>query len=146
MKNLFEICSGSCNQTSEVSETSEVSKIYSQAFSNMFNAYAKAINKRYGRTGSLFQTRFGRKRITSNEHLVHLIHYIHFNPQRHGFIRDYRQYPHSSYRLFLTDKNTRLKKEEVIEWFGGLEGFQEFHDGYQDEDTACIRSYIVDDK
>ena len=30
------------------------------AFSNFFNAYAKAINKAYGRTGSLFQHPFGR--------------------------------------------------------------------------------------
>jgi REP element-mobilizing transposase RayT len=146
MKNLFEICSGSCNQNSEVSETSEDSKIYSQAFSNMFNAYVKAINKRYSRTGSLFQTRFGRKRIMSNEHLVHIIHYIHFNPQKHGFIKDYRQYPHSSYRTFLSDQNTRLKKEEIIEWFGGLEGFQRFHDEYRNEINDCIRNYIIDDK
>lgn len=32
----------------------------SQAFSNFFNAYVKAINKAYGRTGALFQRPFGR--------------------------------------------------------------------------------------
>src|SRR5687767_15940755 len=32
-------------------------------FANLFNAYAKAINTRYNRTGSLFQERFRRKEI-----------------------------------------------------------------------------------
>jgi len=32
-----------------------------QPFSNLFNSYAKAFNKRYGRTGSLFRVRFRRE-------------------------------------------------------------------------------------
>jgi len=47
-------------QTTQVSKTFNASskkKIFdpSQSFSNLFNAYAKAINKGYGRTGSLFE-------------------------------------------------------------------------------------------
>ena len=38
----------------------------SQQFSNLLNAYAKAINKAYDRTGSLFQNPFGRIEVTSN--------------------------------------------------------------------------------
>ncbi len=37
-----------------------------QAFGNLFNAYAKAINNRYRRTGSLFQHPFGRIPVESN--------------------------------------------------------------------------------
>ena len=36
----------------------------SQQFGNLFNAYAKAINKTYRRTGSLFQHPFGRIPVT----------------------------------------------------------------------------------
>src|SRR6516225_5320626 len=32
-----------------------------QGFSNIFNTYAKSINRAHERTGSLFQERFGRK-------------------------------------------------------------------------------------
>jgi hypothetical protein len=32
-----------------------------QAFGNLGNAYTKATNKAYGRTGSLFENPFGRK-------------------------------------------------------------------------------------
>ena len=37
----------------------------SQCFGNLFNAYAKAINKAYGRTGALFQRPFGRIEVAS---------------------------------------------------------------------------------
>ena len=38
----------------------------SQQFGNLFNAYTKAINNAYGRTGSLFQNPFGRILVTSD--------------------------------------------------------------------------------
>ena len=41
----------------------------SQHFSNFFNSYTKSINKAYQRTGSLFEKRFGRILIESNEQL-----------------------------------------------------------------------------
>ncbi|WBL22845.1 transposase [Zunongwangia sp. HRR-M8] len=37
--------------------------VLSKSFSNLFNAYAKAINKAYNRNGSLFQDRFSRIQI-----------------------------------------------------------------------------------
>ena len=48
----------------------------SQAFSNLFSTYTKAINKAYQRTGSLFQKPFRRVLVTSDEHLFHLVTYI----------------------------------------------------------------------
>jgi putative transposase len=69
----------------------------SQQFSNLFIAYAKAINKSYGRAGILFQDRFRRKEISSDRYFADLVFYIHFNPQRHGITNDYRLYPFSSF-------------------------------------------------
>ena len=66
----------------------------SQQFGNLFNAYAKAINRAYGRTGSLFQHPFGRVPVTSDAYLVQLVAYIHRNPQRHGFVDDFRDWPY----------------------------------------------------
>lgn len=59
----------------------------SNAFSNFFNAYAKAINKAYGRSGSLFRHPFGRLPVLTQTYLTRLVCYIHFNPQRHGLVR-----------------------------------------------------------
>jgi REP element-mobilizing transposase RayT len=75
-------------------------KSASQTFSNLFNAYAKAINKAYGRTGPLFERPFKRIPVTDRDYFARLLIYIHQNPQRHGLIEDYRAWPYSSYGVF----------------------------------------------
>jgi len=95
----------------------------SGVFSNFFNAYAKAINKAYGRTGSLFQHPFGRTPVLTQSYLMQAVRYIHFNPQKHGLVGDFRTWPYSSYRAHLSTQATRLCRDEVLEWFGGRQGF-----------------------
>jgi len=58
----------------------------SKQFSHFFNAYTQSINKRYHRTGSLFEKNFERKQITSESYFQKLIYYIHNNPVHHGFV------------------------------------------------------------
>lgn len=151
IEDFFQTSTQNATQTSEVSETSEVlgaevsdvSKRISRQFSNMFNAYAKAINKKYDRTGSLFQTRFGRKRVTNEAYLIYLIHYIHFNPQRHGFVTDFRDYPYTSYHAIVSQKRTKVSREDVIDLFGDKEAFVEYH--VQEKDYSVIGSLVEDD-
>jgi putative transposase len=99
----------------------------SQYFSNLFNAYTKALNRACGRTGTLFQRPFGRIEVTSNAYLTWLVVYIHRNPQKHGFVDDYRTWPYSSYHAHLSDRPTHLQREEVVEWFHGIEGLVMSH-------------------
>src|SRR5262245_41858037 len=68
-----------------------------QAFSNLFNAYPKSINKAHGRTGSLFQKPFQRLTVTNERYFLQLIFYIHFNPQKHGLVTRFRDWPWTSY-------------------------------------------------
>src|SRR3989344_3032533 len=42
--------------------------------------YAMYFNERYTRSGTLFQGRTKRIRITSDAHFLHILHYIHLNP------------------------------------------------------------------
>jgi len=99
----------------------------SQYFSNLFNAYARAFNKAYERSGSLFQRPFGRILVTSQAHLLWLVAYIHRNPQKHGLANDFRGWPYSSYRACLSAKPTRVQRDEVLAWFDGPDGFRAFH-------------------
>lgn len=99
----------------------------SRAFQALFTAYAKTINNTYGRTGKLFQEHFGRIRVTNDRYFTNLIFYIHFNPQKHGFIDDFRAWPWSSYHTFLSNQPTKLKRDTVLEWFDGIAYFQNFH-------------------
>ena len=91
----------------------------SQHFSNLFNAYTKAFNRTYHRTGALFQRPFGRVEVTSEAYLAGLVVYIHRNPQKHGFVADFREWPYSLYHTLLLTQPTRLKREQVLDWFGG---------------------------
>lgn len=123
-----------------------VSSIISEQFRRFFISYSQSINKQESRVGSLFQKNFKRKHIDSESYFTSVVHYIHANPQLHGICEDYKLYPHSSYGRILIDKPTKLMKNEILEWFGGKEGFLKFHEvdsvdlkvknRYEIEDTA----------
>lgn len=118
------------------------SRYVSDQFSNFFNAYAKTINKAYGRTGSLFQHPFGRVPITSERHFWNVIAYIHQNPQKHGFVKDFRDWKYSSYGTVLTGKPTAVKRAEVMSWFGTREEYLSLHDQWV---TDAQAKWFADD-
>lgn len=96
-------------------------------FSHLFNAYTKAINKRYFRTGSLFEHPFKRIPVTANDQLKYLVYYIHHNPIHHGFCDHFLDYPWSSYLTIVSPNTTKLSRAEVLEWFRDKSNFEKFH-------------------
>ena len=109
-----------------------------QYFSNLFNAYTKAINKCYHRTGSLFEHPFHRKRIDSPDFFKNLIVYIHNNPVRHGYSEHAMDYPWSSYLTCISVSQSKLKRKEVLRWFNNEANFRYLHTqnpGYFGEDV-----------
>jgi putative transposase len=115
---------------------------YSQSFSNLFNAYTKAINKVYGRSGSLFKKNFNRILIDTDRSFVHLISYIHRNPQKQGFTDDFRAYPYSSYQTIRQQKPSRIEYQQVLQWFGSMQSFENYH---QQFDESQIQHLIDED-
>jgi len=111
-------------------------------FSHLFNAYAKYFNKKYTRSGSLFEKNFERIEVSSKEYFRYLIYYIHHNPVHHGFTDDIFKYKWSSFLTINSTKSTRLKRKEVIEWFEDLENFNFFHN--QQHDFDRLREYLID--
>ncbi len=107
--------------------TKKISNPVSQAFQRFFTAYSQAINIQQHRTGSLFQKPFKRLEITSTQQLANLVQYIHTNPQKHGIIDDFRQCPWSSYDRIIRNRPSKLKKEEVLQWFGNPENYLNYH-------------------
>jgi len=97
-------------------------------FSNLFNSYSKSINKAYDRTGSLFQEHLQRNRIENEKYLRQLILYVHLNPVKHQFSKDFQSYRHSSYRSYLSDKQSSIDREFILELFNDLENFIFCHD------------------
>jgi putative transposase len=101
----------------------------SKQFSNLFSSYTQALNKQQYRMGTLFMKPFKRKLITTDDYVKRLIYYIHYNPVHHGITNDLFSWKYSSYESFFSKKETRIKKQRVIDWFGSLENFKLYHQG-----------------
>jgi len=114
----------------------------SAQFSHFFNAYTQAINKKYGRTGSLFEKPFQRKMVSSESYFRKLIFYIHNNPVHHGVIHRLDLYPWSSYKTILSDASTKLKRSDVIEYFEDLENFIYYHQ--QNQNLKEIDEFLIE--
>ena len=96
-------------------------------FSNLLNAYAKAINKKYNRHSHLLQRAFKRKPVEDDVYLKRLILYSHNTPVHHRVCEDAMSYPWSSYLTCISEKPGTLKKEETIGLFHDLSNFQYMH-------------------
>jgi len=96
-------------------------------FSHLFNAYTKYFNRKYNRTGKLFETPFKRIQGKSMTQLKYLVYYIHHNPIHHGYCEHYLDYPWSSYLTILSPKQTKLKRDEVLSWYREADTFQKYH-------------------
>ena len=99
----------------------------SQKLSNLFNAYTKAINKKYNRTGSLLEKPFKRIRISNEKYLKTLVLYIHLNPENHQVYKDFTNYKYSSYKSIMSEGKTNIQRKEVISWFDDISNFKEIH-------------------
>ena len=103
-------------------------RIY-QPFSNLFNAYAKAINKKYGRVGSLFQKGLKKKKIKNEKYLKASIIYIHRNPSEHN-IADFEVYSYSSYQEIVSSPEIFEKNAEMKHLFNDIENFKYVHSNF----------------
>lgn len=84
--------------------------------SNVQNGYAKYINTKTKRDGSLFQSPFKSVLIESQEQLLHVSRYIHLNPLTSYVLKDASElesYPWASYVDFVS-KNSRIFVDEEI--------------------------------
>jgi putative transposase len=118
----------------------ETTKLPHQCFSNLFNAYTKSINKKYHRNSSLFQRSFKRKLIDNEAYFKNLIIYIHNNPVKHKICESAIDYAWSSYLTCISDKSTKLKRNEVISWFNDVTNFRIVHN--QKNISSGIEEYL----
>jgi REP element-mobilizing transposase RayT len=111
-------------------------------FSHLFNACTQAINKKYHRTGSVFEKPFQRKIIATQDYFIKLIFYIHNNPVHHGLVKNISDYKWSSYHSIVSSKPTYLLRNEVIDRFDDLKNFKMYHS--KNHDYKEIESLILE--
>lgn len=79
-------------------ETAEVP--LSKILHRLLLRYSLYFNKRYQRSGHLFQNRFKAKPCKQESYLLQLLVYIHDNPRKAGLVDDDTTYPYSSERIY----------------------------------------------
>ncbi len=67
---------------------------------NVSGGYARAYNRKHGRTGHLFEARFRAKLCADDAYLAAVIRYIHHNPVEAGLVSNPRQWPWSSAKRY----------------------------------------------
>ena len=89
----------------------DINALLEERFQRFFTCYSLAYNKQQNRTGSLFEKRFKRIYIDSDNSVIKVIHYIHNNPIHHQFCRSYGDWKYSSYNAVISqEKNTCRKR------------------------------------
>ncbi len=101
--------------------------LFEKGIKNFLISYAKSVNKKYDRVGSLFQGRYKAAEIDTDSYFTRIITYIHQNPLAAGIVSNLEDYQHSSYNDYLSDENTIIAKSKVIDWFNGREEFIKAH-------------------
>jgi putative transposase len=109
-------------------------------------AYTKAINKRHGRVGPLFQGRFRAIHVDRDEYLLQLSRYIHLNPVAARLVERPEAWQFSSCQEYFSLRaNTLLCSEIVLAQFGSHADYQRFVEA-DARDDGGIRHLLLDDE
>ena len=92
--------------------------------------FAMKLNKEQNRVGHVFQDRYKSEIINNDEHLLQVIRYVHNNPVKAKIVNSPKEYIWSSYGCY-AKKNEEIIDldimDEILEMFGGLSSFIDFH-------------------
>jgi len=101
----------------------------SRYMKQLAGSYAIYFNKKYERSGNLFQGRFSNQNIEDDAYFLAAIRYIHQNPVKAGLVKKPEQYPWSSYKNFLGFNDGIITdKKFVLGMFGGsIKNFTDFN-------------------
>lgn len=87
-------------------------------------AYSTYFNKKYRRTGPLFQERFKASRISKDNYLLHISRYIHMNP------KDYKKWDYSSLPYYIGEsKADWVRPKKILDLFN--DDYMEFLRDYE---------------
>ncbi len=107
-------------------------------------SYSKAIGKRFGRVGSLFQGPFKSIHIEKNEYFLHLSRYVHLNPVVAGLVKQPEEWEFSSYRDYLGLRQSALVHPEIVLSQFGSSDYRKFVADYQPGDFEQIANMVLE--
>ncbi len=92
---------------------------------SVLTSYSRYFNKKYHRSGPLFESRFKASRVDEEAYLQHISRYIHLNP------RQWRSYEYSSLQYYLQQsKETWIRPNRILEIFNTSQEYINFVEDY----------------
>ena len=116
----------------------KISDLIMECFSNLLNSYTKSFNHVCCRRGGLFIDYLRRVEVPDTSQFGSTICYIHKDPIHHCYCNSIDSWHWSSYNTLTDASETILKREKVLDWFGGVSAFKQFHDQPIDFRKAVI--------
>jgi len=107
-------------------------------------SYTMYFNKKYLRTGGLYESVFLASRITNDAYLWHISRYIHLNPMDIG--QNFRSYPYSSIDYFVGNKQASwVHPEKLVHTTTEKQQYLEFVEDYQSmhEDMKLLKNILA---
>jgi putative transposase len=99
-----------------------------QFMQSVLTSYSRYFNKKYKRSGSLFESRYKASMISDESYLEHISRYIHLNP------RQWRNYDYSSLPYYLQrDEVSWIRPKRIIDIFESPEEYLEFMEDYAEQ-------------
>jgi len=106
----------------------------------VFGSYTQALNKAYGRTGTLFEGPYQAVSVTTDVYLEHLCAYIHLNPVRHGLVDAPEAWTYSNYREWIQARDgTLVDREFVRERFATPQDYRAYVEAVMNGEIAPPR-------
>jgi REP element-mobilizing transposase RayT len=113
-----------------------------------FNKYAKAFNKRYDRTGTLFEGRYQSIHVDRTDYLLHLCRYIHANPVKAGLVSRPEEWPFSNYLEWVGLRDGVLVDRRFVEeTFPRSGDYRQFVADYLEDPATLpenVQPYLLD--
>jgi len=96
----------------------------------VLTGYALYFNRKYNRSGYVFQGRFKSTVCDEENYLLELVRYIHLNPLRANMVKNLKElacYPWSGHRVLLGKKKLAIQdKQEILARFGSRKEYLDF--------------------
>lgn len=94
----------------------EIDNNLSTAMRSLCTSYALYINKKYQRTGHLFDNRYRSETISDDKYLFAALRYIHQNPVKAGICSNVEDYRWSSDMYYRNTANTKFVSTNILEF------------------------------
>ena len=117
----------------------------SQIMAKILSHYATWYNIKYLRTGALFGSRYKSEPVEDERYYIGLVRYIHQNPVKAGMVENIVEYPYSSYREYIREKEM-VETELLLDMLNedrekAIRLFKELHKVEEEEEYEISKSY-----